>query len=223
MNPGAKICVCTFETDAPDFCEAIMKLRGPILTLVAVALLGLVVLLVNLRAAPGAPPPAAAGAAATTSASAEPAAAATPFPERATYTGQTQGKATGEAAVAVTVKGEKASSYVCDGKAVEAWYNGTAKDGKVELKGTGENVLTGTLNGDTITGTVSAGGKSWPFTAKLVQKPAGLYRASGGGTTTGWIQQPNGTVTGLRSDGQPAGPLDTSTAESVEGDTDVVN
>jgi len=202
-----------------------MKNRGPILTLVAVAVLGLVLFLVNLSAAPGTPPPAdaAAGAAATTTASAEPVAAATPFPAQASYTGKTEGKAPPEAAIAITVKGEKASSYVCDGKSVEAWYNGTAKDGKLELKGKGDNKLTGTLNGDTITGEVSAGGKTWKFTAKLAQKPAGLYRASGGGTTTGWIRQPDGAVTGLMSNGAPAPPLDTATAQSVEGDTAVVN
>lgn len=200
-----------------------MKTRGPILTLVAIAALGLVLFLVNLTAAPGTPPPAQAAAPGTTSASAEPAAAVTPFPAQASYTGQTEGKTTGEAAVAITVKGEKASAYLCDGKSLEAWYNGTAVDGKVDLKGKDGNVLTGTLNGDTISGTVSAGGKSWKFSAKLAQKPAGLYRASSGGTTTGWIQQPNGQVTGLSSDGTPAPPLDTSTAQSVEGDTPVVN
>lgn len=201
-----------------------MKNRGPILTLVVVAIFGLVMFLVNLSAAPGTPPPAAAAtAAASTSASAAPAAAATPFPAQATYTGKTEGKAPPEAAIAITVKGEQASAYVCDGKSVEAWYNGTAKDGKLDLKGKGANTLTGTLNGDTITGEVSAGGKTWKFTAKLVQKPAGLYRASSGGTTTGWVRQPDGTVTGLQSNGAPAGPLDTATAQSVEGDTPVVN
>lgn len=204
-----------------------MKNRGPILTLVAVAVFGLVMFLVNLSAAPGKPPAAnaATATAASTAASSEPAASATAFPAQASYTGKTEGKAPAEAAIAITVKGEKASSYVCDGKSVEAWFNGNAKDGKLDLKGKGDNRLTGTLNGDTITGEVSAGGKTWRFTAKLAQKPAGLYRASGGGTTTGWIRQPDGTVTGLaNSNGQtvPAGPLPAS-APAVEGDTNVVS
>ncbi len=207
-----------------------MTSRGPIVTLATVAVLGLLLFVMNLSQAPGTPPTAAAPAATSgapaatsatpeaTSAAAEPAAAATSFPPQASYTGKTQGKATGEAAVAVTVKGDQASAYVCDGQSVEAWYKGLAKDGTVDLKGKRDNALTGTHNGDTITGTVSAQGKSWRFTATLAEQPAGLYRSSAGGVTTGWIQQPDGSVTGLQEGGGPAGELDTATAQRIEGD-----
>ena len=207
-----------------------MTHRGPIITLVAVIVLGLALFVVNLVRVPGAPPPAETSppvaAPQATPTTVEPATDATPFPFQAKYTGKTEGKTTGEAAIAIAVKGDNASAYVCDGKALEAWYNGSAQDGKLELKGKGDNTLTGTLNDDTITGVVSAHGKSWTFTTELAQQPAGLYRSSAGGTTTGWIRQQDGSVTGIRKDRngalQPAPQLDTATAQPVEGDTLVV-
>lgn len=210
-----------------------MTSRGPVITLAAVALLGLLLYGINLVQAPGSPstttesgataaqsgaPAAESGVPATepeaTPEAAEPAAS---FPPQASYTGETEGNETDEAAVAVTVQGDEATAYVCDGKAVEAWYQGVAKDGTVELEGKGGDTLTGTLDGDTITGTISAQGESWTFTAEQARQPAGLYRSSNGSVTTGWIRQSDGSVTGLASNGKPAGPLDIATAQRVEG------
>lgn len=213
-----------------------MTSRGPVITLAAVGLLGLLLFITNQVQAPGSPSTAAeSGIAAAESgtpavepgapavepgapdAAAEPAEVPESFPPQASYTGETEGIETGEAAVAVTVNGDEAAAYVCDGRAIEAWYKGVAKDGEVQLEDKSGNALTGTLDGDTITGTLSAQGKSLTFTAEQAKKPAGLYRTSARGVTTGWIQQSDGSVTGLRSDGQPAGPLDPTTAQRVEG------
>lgn len=209
-----------------------MKLRGPIITLLAVVGVALVLLIINLSksstddtantaAAASTAETSSAAPAETSAAAAAPAA----FPAEAKYVGKTQGKKDGEAPIAITVKAGKASAYLCDGKAIEAWYNGTATDGKLELTGKNGNALTGTLSGDTVTGTVSAGGKSWSFSAKLATKPAGLYRASSGTTTVGWIKQPDGTVTGLANQNGTlvaAPPLDIATAQAVEGTDQVV-
>ncbi|HWN36150.1 MAG TPA: hypothetical protein VNP03_25580 [Pseudonocardia sp.] len=246
-----------------------MRSRGPIVTLLAIVVFGLILLAVNLskspttgsaaKAAPAGaaqsaaavaaparsavvPPPAAAnppaaaaakpdavaapGAAAAPDAAAPdaaaPAAGGTQFPAAAKYTGYTDGN---HAAIAVTVRDGKVSAYLCDGKAIESWYQGSASNGGVDAKGKGANALSGTLAGRTLTGTVSAGGKSWTYSAAPANKPAGLYRAKSDTRTTGWIKDSSGNVTGLAHDGDtvtPAGPLDPATAQSVEGGDRVV-
>jgi hypothetical protein len=252
-----------------------MKSRGPIVTLLAVVVLGLVLLAVNLaksptagsapQAAPGsaaptaaavaAPAPSAAaqppaanqpaaapdqaasadqgagaapeaaaapGAAPDAGAAAAPPAGATQFPATAKYTGYTDGN---HAAIAVTVRDGQVSAYLCDGKAVEGWYQGSASNGTLDAKGKGANALSGTLSDRTLTGTVSARGKSWTYSATPAKAPAGLYRAKSSTRTTGWIKDSSGKVTGLAHDGDtvtPAGPLDPATAQSVEGGDRVV-
>ncbi|HEX4246876.1 MAG TPA: hypothetical protein VH008_03350 [Pseudonocardia sp.] len=255
-----------------------MRSRGPIVTLLAVVVLGLVLLAVNLSKSPtagsaaqaaqaapagasqvaappdlsspsaGVQPPAAAnplapasppaaggpnavadpGAAAAPEAGTAPApaaappAAATEFPATAKYMGYTDGT---HAAIAVTVRNGQVSAYLCDGTAIEGWYQGTATNGVVDAKGKGVNALSGTLSGRTLAGTVSARGRSWTYSAAPAAAPAGLYRAKSSTRTTGWIKDSSGKVTGLAHDGDtvtPAGPLDPATAQSVEGGDRVV-
>ncbi|HEX4358586.1 MAG TPA: hypothetical protein VH141_13740 [Pseudonocardia sp.] len=172
----------------------------------------------------GAAPEAAAapGAAPDAGAAAAPPAGATQFPATAKYTGYTDGN---HAAIAVTVRDGQVSAYLCDGKAVEGWYQGSASNGTLDAKGKGANALSGTLSDRTLTGTVSARGKSWTYSATPAKAPAGLYRAKSSTRTTGWIKDSSGKVTGLAHDGDtvtPAGPLDPATAQSVEGGDRVV-
>jgi hypothetical protein len=87
-------------------------------------------------AAPGAAPEA--GAAPGAGAPPAPGAAAEPFPAQAKYTGHTDGI---KAAIAVTVRGDKVSAYLCDGKSIEGWYQGTASGGSLRAKGRGTNAL----------------------------------------------------------------------------------
>jgi hypothetical protein len=225
-----------------------MRSRGPILTLLVVVVLAGVLLVTNMTRGPSAgtaaqaaaaatsvvpaaplpaaaqaatPPPAAAPPAAAPPAAAQ-AAAAQPFPGRAKYTGYTDGN---HAALAVTVRGDKVSAYLCDGKTFEAWYQGGSAGGKLDAKGRGANVLTGSLSGGTLSGTVSAGGRSWTYTAAPAAAPAGLYRSKTPTATTGWIKDSNGRVTGLMNSGgtvAPAPALDPATAQSVEGGDTVV-
>src|SRR5690349_4031166 len=123
-----------------------MKRYAPFLTLLAVALLGAALMVTNIRRdpanqtdvgaaaqasapAPGptVPPPAPVAPATVP----PPAAAPQPTAQKA-YAGRTAGD---EVTVAVAVKGDRAVAYVCDGKKVEAWLEGTGAGGKLSLKG----------------------------------------------------------------------------------------
>ncbi|MDT7599930.1 MAG: hypothetical protein QOK26_2007, partial [Pseudonocardiales bacterium] len=242
-----------------------MRSRGPILTLLVVAVLAGILLVANMTRGPSAgtanraaaatssvapaaapvaaPAPAAAPAAAPAPPGTAPEAeaeaeapdaatgdapeatgpaATTPFPGQAKYTGYTDGN---HAALAVTVRDNKVSAYLCDGKTIEAWYQGSSAGGKLDAKGRGANALTGSLSGGKLSGTVSAGGKSWTYTAAPAAAPAGLYRSKTASGTTGWVKDSNGQVTGLVNAGgalRPAPALDPATAQSVEGGDTVV-
>ena len=144
------------------------------------------------------------------------------FPGQAKYTGHTDGN---RAAIAITVRNDQVSAYLCDGKTIEGWYQGSASNGKIDAKGAGANALQGSLKGSMLSGTVSASGKSWTYTASPATSPAGLYRAQSGKRTTGWIKDPDGQVTGLAHENgtiEPAAPLDATSAQSVEGGDRVV-
>jgi hypothetical protein len=225
-----------------------MRARGPILTLLVVVVLAGILLAVNLArspapgsadqaatpaaaaGAPGAAPPPAPEAAPPVAPEAAPPpaaaggapAAAEPFPGQAKYTGYTDGN---HAALAVTVRDDKVSAYLCDGKSIESWYQGSSSGGTLDAKGHGTNSLTGSLSGGKLSGTVSAGGKSWTYTAAPAAAPAGLYRSKSAAGTTGWVKDSDGRVTGLTNRGgvsAPAPPLDPATAQSVEGGDQVV-
>ena len=223
-----------------------MRARGPILTLLAVVVLAGILLAINLTKSPaGAPtaqpaaqpaaapavpgpapaapaPPVAPGAAPTAAPGAAPPAATESFPGQAKYTGYTDGN---HAALAVTVRNNKVSAYLCDGKAIEGWYQGSSSGGTLGAKGRGTNELTGSLSGGKLSGTVSAAGKSWTYTAAPAAAPAGLYRSKTTSGTTGWVKDSTGQVTGLTNKGgvsAPAPPLDPATAQSVEGGDQVV-
>jgi hypothetical protein len=201
-----------------------MRLRGPYLTL----LLGLVIagVLAGMsvsafadakaeaaREAAPAPPadPAPTGeeptAAPTTEAPpAATAAPTSPAPKRkAVYAGRVDG---GGAAVAVSIKGDKAIAYVCDGKRVEAWMSGTVTGDRMTLTGKGDATLTATLRGGRLVGTVEVGRRAWEFDIAQVRKPSGLYQAAanvrGARVVGSWIVLPDGTQVGvLVTDDQP--------------------
>jgi hypothetical protein len=154
------------------------------------------------------------------------------FPAEVVYAGEDAG---GAMAIAIAVKGDEASAYLCDGAAVESWLRGTATDGKIELASKdGATTLSAGLSGADVTGTLSVGGQpEIDFTIPVAQPPAGLYRGEDGETTVGWIILSDGTQVGIASSAsgdRPAPPLDpargsvtiggsTVTAEKVAGDT----
>jgi hypothetical protein len=153
------------------------------------------------------------------------------FPAEVVYAGRATGS---PLAIAVAVKGDEASAYLCDGANVESWLKGTAKDGKVDLKSAdGANTLTGGLDGAALAGTVLLNGLEQTFSIVTAPPPAGLYRGEGGETTIGWIVLPDGTQVGIAKSAAGAGPapkLDPATgsvmvdgatvpADKVTGDT----
>ena len=140
-----------------------MKIRGPILTLVAVAVLGVGILLVNMSKEQSAPPANPYGKSTTTAAAATPAtpppAPSTPpppaFPAKADYVGKIP-TANATITVEITVQGDKAIAYACDGSKVESWLRGSAMDGTASLASKDKTSrLDGRLEGNAIDGTLS--------------------------------------------------------------------
>lgn len=203
-----------------------MSNRGPIITLLAVVAVAVVLLLANTTlqsqtaSQNTAAPPSAPDAPARTPPVTPP--PAVEAPEQATYAGRTEGK---EATIAIEVQGDQAAAYVCDGRRVEAWLQGTITGDELSLEGARGASVTGTLEGDSIAGTVSVGGKQWPYSAQLADQPAGLYQGNGSvnGTPTriGWIVLPDGSQVGVENKNgipEPAPVLDPKTLRAVTDD-----
>jgi hypothetical protein len=186
-----------------------MKKYGPLATLVSVVLLGAVLLVANMMSTPKATPPAVPTASAASAAAAAPspaapaeaggapsAAPAAPVVAEKAYTGRSAGN---EVTVAIAVKNGKAVAYACDGKKIEAWMEGTLDGDKLTLQGKTGN-LTATVSEKATLGSITVDGKEWPFAAKGVQAPAGLYQGrgilKGVAARVGWIVEDNGKVTG---------------------------
>ena len=198
-----------------------MKHPGPLFTLLAGVVFAVGIGIVDLASGTGAAPVAgtasAAGAAGapTTTAPPPPPPPATsepPKPEapaRADYAGRVTG---GGASVAVSARDGYAIAYVCDGKKLEAWLEGVAAGGKLDLKGAPNAVLTGSFDAASATGTVTVAGKTYQFTVPTAKKPAGLYRATpkvkGKAAKVGWIVQPDGSQVGILTtdEGSTAAP-----------------
>ncbi|MEV4417081.1 hypothetical protein [Catellatospora sp. NPDC049609] len=214
-----------------------MKRNGPLITLLAGLALAAVLITVNLTVtARGGddPDPAGFGAAAATSApatapavdpppsSAPPAGPPPAAKVNAVWAGKVDG---GGATIAIAVTDGVAVAYLCDGKKAEVWLQGTAAAGKLELAGAKGATLAGTFGGGKAAGTVTAGGRSWKFTAPAVKKPSGLYRATAtvrnAKVVGGWIVLPDGSQVGIVTvDGQPrpAPAVDPATgAVTVDG------
>ncbi len=121
------------------------------------------------------------------------------------YTGRSSGN---EVTVAIAVKNGKAVAYACDGKKIEAWLEGTLTGDTLSLSGKTSS-LTGTLDDKATFGTITVDGKEWPFSAKGVSSPAGLYEGrgtlAGVATRVGWIVEDNGNVTGVQVGERHAG------------------
>jgi hypothetical protein len=209
-----------------------MKIRGPLVTLGAIAVLGAAILLVNISKEESAPPgkPAAQSTTtvAPTTAAAPPPAPSTPstpppqaFPAKADYVGKVP-TANGTITLEITVDGDKAIAYACDGNTVESWLRGSAVNGAVSLANKDKTSrLEGRLEGTAIVGTLWIGDKKWDFNAPLAQPPAGLYVYENAGVRNSWIVDSNGAVTGVqrREDGSttPAPKLTTDGIADIDG------
>jgi hypothetical protein len=219
-----------------------MTHRSPLVTLAAVAAFFAGLLIANFVVNPGpagasqpAIPPASAPSAAPTTPPNSPSeqpARATPsptgstergdeFPHKAVYVGRTKD---GEIAVAVAVLGDRTAAYICDGKALEAWFRGKVVYDTVTLTSRGGDRIQAQLDdGGWLKGSVRHEGKTHEFQLRLARPPAGIYRAKGSKTTIGWIVLPNGDVVGVATESSgKSGPAPTLPADrkaELDGDT----
>jgi hypothetical protein len=196
-----------------------MKKYAPLLTLAVVAVLAGTLLAINVATTPTSGEAASVAATTAAAAAAEtPAPAATPEPAATppavaekVYAGRSSGN---EVTVAVAVKDGKAVAYICDGKKAEAWLQGALAGANLTLSSTTGAKITGTVDETGSFGTVAVGGKEWPYSAKAVQAPQGLYQGrsdvKGVAAKIGWIVLPDGQVGIETSAGvsEPAPPLD---------------
>jgi hypothetical protein len=223
--------------------ELNMKIRGPLVTLGAVAALGIGIWLVNVSKEEPAPAPPGQPVAESTTTTAAPAPQPPPpptpppvaFPAKADYVGKIP-IANGTITLDISVEGDKAIAYACDGNSVEVWLRGSAVNGAVSLASKDKaSRLEGRLEGSAVVGTLWIGEKKWDFKADPAQPPAGLYVYEDAGARASWIIDSDGGVTGVqrRPDGStvraPGLSLDgtsvidgrTVVATRVEGDSDV--
>jgi hypothetical protein len=120
-------------------------------------------------------------------------------PPKADYVTQVNG---GGAAVAISVHGDNAVAYVCNGHAVAAWYRGKAVAGRLDLTGKNGARLLVSYRNASATGSVMADGTKYTFSAPVVHRVSGvrstpgLYEATatvhGVKIKAGWIVLPNG-------------------------------
>jgi hypothetical protein len=133
----------------------------------------------------------------------------------AVYAGRSSGN---QVTLAIDTVGHTAAAYVCNGKTIEAWLQGSVRGNQVALAGKNGASLTGSLSGLDMFGTVTPrAGQSFPFAAELSPHPAGVYQAriqvNGLATRIGWAVLPDGTQAGVAVAGtarQPAPALDLS-------------
>jgi hypothetical protein len=140
-----------------------------------------------------------------------PAAAPSPEPTRTTptradFAGRVGG---GGGSVAVSVHGDKAIAYVCNGSTVEGWMRGTVKGGKLVLTGKNKAHLTASYHAGKVSGDVEAHGTDYSFSVSTVNKSSGLYQATarvqGKTIKAGWIVLNDGTQIGsLETDADSA-------------------
>ncbi|MDT5209158.1 MAG: hypothetical protein QOF67_1573 [Mycobacterium sp.] len=207
-----------------------MKIRGPFVTLAAVAALGVGILLVNMSKEESAPPanpyrqPTTTAVAAIPSApTPPPAPPAAAFPAKADYVGKIP-ISSGTITLDIAIDGNKAVAYACDGKSIESWLRGSATNGALSLANKDKTSrLEGHLDGNAVVGTLWIGEKKWDFKADPAQPPAGLYVYDNAGVRNSWIIDGDGGVTGLqrRPDGStaPAPGLSIDRTAVIDGQT----
>jgi hypothetical protein len=196
---------------------------SPLITLGAVAALGIGILIVNTsqepESAPGYAPVAAPPTATTASAvPAAPETSAPPqpaFPPKADYVGKIPTDH-GVITVEITVEGDRAVAYACDGNTVEVWLRGSASNGAVHLANTDDTSrLDGNLEGTAVTGTLRIKEAPLNFIAATAPPPAGLYVYQAAGSRSSWIVDANGAVTGVQR--QPSGSTSPAPSLSTDG------
>ena len=170
-----------------------MRRNTPLLTLLAGAALGVVLLIASMMATPAAQSPYAAaatpgatagtggGTATNAGATTAPSPSSTGSPHvpgRADFTGPVIGSG---ATVAFSVRGGKAIGFVCTASGTATWLSGAAAAGLLNLSGPGQARLTGSYLDHRATGRAWAHGIQYTFAIPRVHQ-AGLHAAIAGRT-----------------------------------------
>lgn len=143
---------------------------GPVVSIVAVGVVGVGLWLANVAQTPAPPTQIAeASVAPAVAAPPEPAPSALPAPQgfaaRAEYVAEIPVRG-GVLNVELAVDGENAKAYACDNAGIETWLSGPAIESAVRLTDTtGANRLNGELRNGSIVGTLWIGERSWEFEA----------------------------------------------------------
>ena len=218
-----------------------MKRKPPLITLLAGAAVGAILLVASMLATSKAPTrytvtatPTPASTVITLPSPASPAPTATAVanvPARADYAGEVNG---GGAPVAISIHASQAIAYVCNGSVIEAWLKGTAVGGRLTMTGTNRARLSATYNFKKAVGYVVAHGIRYTLSAPAVHKPSGLYESiaivCGAKIKAGWIVLPDGRQVGsLESNADAAAPsatqapaLDVAAGTAQDGSTVLV-
>lgn len=105
-----------------------------------------------------------------------------------------------DAFIALTTTNGSSLSYVCDSKQIASWFSGPVASNAIDLTATNGDKLKASLAPTGATGTLTVGGKDFPFTAAPAKGDAGLYRAdqdvNGGKVVGGWIVNTDGQQRG---------------------------
>ncbi len=133
----------------------------------------------------------------------------TPSPTvgEAVFAGRTED---GRTSVAVVVVAGRATAYLCDGRELEVWLEGSLSGSRLDLAGQDGATLTGTVDGDVVAGRVVAPSLTASFEGTAAPQPAGVYRArvtvEGVELLIRWVVFPDGDQVGISSSaGVPAG------------------
>lgn len=137
-------------------------------------------------------------------------------PQRATFAAHLP---KGAGTLYLAVRDGVGIAYLCDGDRVEAWFKGTAANGRLDMPGRkAGNALRGTYDARGAAGEVTLKGKATAFDIPRVQKPSSLYRAAArvrnAEVDGAWIVLPDGSQVGVLTNAGVAGPapkLDTTT------------
>ncbi|MCU1698665.1 MAG: hypothetical protein JWR34_4728 [Mycobacterium sp.] len=201
------------------------RIRGPLVTLAAVAALGGGLWWMNVSQETAEPPakPVAQSTMAAAPVPPPPVPPPVAFPAKANYVGKIP-TASGVITLEITVNGAKAVAYACDGNTFEVWLRGSATNGVLSLASKDEKSrLAGRPQGTTVVGNLSIDEKNWDFTTAQVAPPAGLYVYEFDGPRSSWIVDANGGVTGVQrlADGStaPAPGLSTDGTAVLDGRT----
>jgi serine/threonine-protein kinase len=130
------------------------------------------------------------------------------------FAGMTQDRSV---TVAVSISATELRAYLCDGKAIEAWFRGPVGANGFSLTNASAASLTGQIAADVVSMHFEVAGRVIDLTATRSTEPAGLYEAwireNGREIHIGWAVPPDGPPVGLVTEKgnvlQSAPPLNT--------------